>query len=1803
MPTLELTLQRKTDSGYPVVAALTRPGGFLPLRREGMFNLDPAEFTRGRPDALTELQYDPLAYGTALGQALFVDNIRDTFREGLTGSEPLRVLLSIEAPDLRALDWHRLAAPCDGRWRFLASQQNTPFSLSIPSPASAHFPALGRRDLRALVLVAGPESLSGDYKLDSFDVAATTASVQAALGDIPCDVLDNPTLNALCDKLTATPYTLLHLVCHGAVNQNGETILYFPKDSKGGPTPATDLLDRLGSLARLPHFAFISACESALPQNGLGSLAGRLVRELGLPAVLAMTDRVSIATAGAIAAPFYAHLYQQGQPDLALAQSLAGLQDAHDLTVPAIFSRLGDRPLFDDNSERALTDKELEFGLAKLAQSLPERAPVMDSLRDTLTRRLRSTLGADSKSLSESSRAERKETLDQLNSLSLEVLDLSFPALCKDEPIPSYDSRSPFRGLESFRPEDADHFFGREALSRKLVQKLNEHNFLAVLGASGSGKSSLVMAGLIPALNVPYAVFRPGAEPLAELDKALQAGPQLLVVDQFEELFTLSAREQRSEFISRLLEQSKKIRVVITLRADFLGEVAPFKSLKEEVQNHQEIIPPMDEAELRRAMEGQAGCAGLHFESDLSQQMLDDVLGEPGAMPLLQHALWTLWTRRHGRWLRAEEYRAFGGVKQAIASTAEAVYARCSDFEKERLRDIFLRLTRLDESADGRDTRRRVLLRDLIPADSDPAATTLLIKQLADARLVVVTGDEVEVAHEALIRHWERLRAWLNDDRDNLRLREGVSDAAKAWSAAPTNADLLIHRGGRLDDVLTLSKNSYFKFTSSELAYLATCVEFRARERAERKKRQLHDIESLQKIANEQLQRANIESRASRRARKFIMGLTVLIVLIIGALVASLQLFQIADARRVTVLGRNALAEKDPFNAIILALQAQKLADVIEARDLLDDATNAIDVLGKILRGHKDFVSSVAWSADGRLASGSYDGTVIIWNLTSSQPSQIMHGHKGGVTSVAWSPNGQLASGSADKTVIIWDLVKGQPAQILHEHTEPVTSVAWSPDGRLASSSADKTIIIWNLTSGQPAQIMRGHTGGVTSVAWSKDGRLASGSADKTVIIWNLANSQPTQILRGHTNDVASVAWSPDGGLASASFRSETIIWDTTSGQPLKTISEQGFEVISVAWSLDGQLALGGWDEQHPLGISKVIIWDVDRGQPSQTLRGKMRISGSLAWSTDGRLAAGTYDFSRSSGDNLFSSSKSEDNFTITIWDFVGGVPIRILNGHFTSVISVAWSPSGQLASGAMGNADNSSPLESAIIWNLNTRVPAPTKLGQTEGVYSVAWSPDGRLALGTSNGKIVIWDIVSGTPTKTLSVYDHDERMAGITSIAWSRDGRLASGSYDGTVIVWDLDSGKPVQILRGHWGFVNSVAWSPTGQLASGNGGSYLQPRLSDEDYNVIVWDLLTGKPAKILRGHKDSIRCVSWSAKGRLASASTDGKIIIWDLSSSRASQILNGNEGGANSVAWSTDGRLASGYSNGKIIIWDLTNSRPIRIINKYSSAVTSLAWSSDGRLASGSLDGKVKVFASKLTNQPCDLALRNLLVDEWVSVFGVIRTYQPTCPNLWVEDIQFPSLIDWKLAILTPEMLIYNNQLGHISTIDEQGYFLPTRFIWLTWPGRLLALGGVLLVLGLLWLVLWLPFTDSNLIKVIVLGCGIGLAWIGYEVSAHTGVIVYWMIASGLVVLSLGLTGTFFRLLFKRAGLVKIALAFGFALSPVLVLVGLFVFQNETANYIFTAGLVAFWVSLTGLALHLLLLGIQWALRRVRTNSR
>ena len=496
-----------------------------------------------------------------------------------------------------------------------------------------------------------------------------------------------------------------------------------------------------------------------------------------------------------------------------------------------------------------LTSAELEIGLTRFAEYFPERAPVLQDKFTPIAKKMRGTLGAELSALSPILKTQREDTVNQMKLLCMEVTDISFRALCTGQNPPPYDSRSPFQGLVAFRPESREFYFGREVLIQKLVARLKGHPFLAVMGASGSGKSSLVMAGLIPALEAQMAYLTPSTDPLARLHTAQENADKdtVYVVDQLEELFTLTRdANAREAFIKELLQLTKSARVVVTMRADFWGEVASYKDLKQAMQDHQELIAPMNTDELHSAMEQQAAAVGLRFDSALSESILEEVKGAPGAMPLLQHALWMLWKRRHGLWLKAEEYRAFGGVNRAIASTADEVYASCSDFERDRIQNIFLRLTRLDDSGEGRDTRRRVLIEDLFSANSDSLATTQLLNKLADARLIVKTDKEAEVANEAVIRHWSRLTHWLNEDRDNLRLREGVSEDAREWEKSKRDESLLNHRGAKLENTLVMSKNPNYQLNSTEQAYLDACVEFRDRERIEKERQQQHELDTAQ---------------------------------------------------------------------------------------------------------------------------------------------------------------------------------------------------------------------------------------------------------------------------------------------------------------------------------------------------------------------------------------------------------------------------------------------------------------------------------------------------------------------------------------------------------------------------------------------------------------------------------------------------------------------------------------------------------------------------------------------------------------------------------------------------------------------------------------------------------------------------------------------------------------------------------------------------------------------------------------------
>ncbi|MFW6070468.1 MAG: CHAT domain-containing protein [bacterium] len=853
---LEITIQHKAGERWPVVVEQSRPER-LPVRSEGALVLEPESF-----DELTALSLEPARYGELLGRALFRDAVRDALMQARRDDGGrVRLLLVVEDPQLKTLQWRRLCAPIRSaaKWDFLALDQRILFSLYVPCYTDRHFPRIGTRDLRALLLIANPPE-ANRYRLTSFDPEQTVRELRRALGEIPVDVLGNvphatgqPTLNDLCERITDNTYTLLHLVAHGSYGADGETIVYL-LDALGdvAPVAASELLRRLDQLqgARgLPHCAFLATCEGAAPEAevGLGSLAQRLVRDLGLPAVVAMTDQVSTTTAFALAEQFYRRLRTHGEVDLALVQACASLADAGDVLVPALYTRLVTRALFSDTDLRPLTDSEVEAGLAHMEALLPQRAPVLAPDLERAAGTLRATLGTSADALSETARSERETALLEVGGICEKALDLDFDALARGQQPPAYEAICPFPGLAAFRPEDERFFYGREALVQELLARLRTYPFLALLGPSGCGKSSLVLAGLIPALRrqtpgLCWQTMTPGEQPSARLETALAAldgdGPALLVVDQFEELFTQARAERREPFLKQLLAAPQNVQVVLTMRADYWGECASHPRLAQLMQAHQLLVGRMSSAELRSAMEQQARAVGLRFDADLSYTIIDDIRDEPGAMPFLQHTLYELWQRRHGRWLRASEYRRLGGARQAIAHTADTVYGQLNDRQRRHMQVIFLRLTRLGEDDDRRemprDTARRVKLEELFPAGEDERSIRALVDRLDKARLLVVEvaahGKEwVEVSHEALIRHWPRLRKWLEEDRHGLRLHHQLREATQTWLDLDRDRGTL-WGGQRLAQIQKWTAVNPGRLNEDEEAFLTASVQAAAAE-------------------------------------------------------------------------------------------------------------------------------------------------------------------------------------------------------------------------------------------------------------------------------------------------------------------------------------------------------------------------------------------------------------------------------------------------------------------------------------------------------------------------------------------------------------------------------------------------------------------------------------------------------------------------------------------------------------------------------------------------------------------------------------------------------------------------------------------------------------------------------------------------------------------------------------------------------------------------------------------------------------
>ena len=1285
-------------------------------------------------------------------------------------------------------------------------------------------------------------------------------------------------------------------------------------------------------------------------------------------------------------------------PEQALSEPATPLSDQYSLAV-TLYEMLTGVHAFDDTSPASLIIKQANEPLPLVRSSRPELPPAIDECIQQATAKEPSARYPDIPAM-----------LRALHMVA-RIDGLSYPP-----PVRLLDGDqdlvNPYQGLRSFQEADAANFFGRNALVEKLLHRFDQaphtgltvqpsavNRFLAVVGPSGSGKSSAVKAGLIPALRRGavngsdkwfIVEMVPGTHPLEELEAALlgvainpptsllgqlqeddrgllravkrilppDESELLLLIDQFEEVYALvESDERRSHFINSLLaalaEHNSRIRIVLTLRADFYDRPLRTPTLAELMQRCLEIVPPLTRAELEEVIVQPALQAGALFEAGLVPTIIDDVGEQPGALPLLQYALTELFERRQERLLTQAAYTEIGGVLGALGRRAEDLYAELDAAGQEAARQLSMRLVTLGEGTE--DTRRRVLrseLTGLIGAlrkaplqNEEPLQNTAVMETVIDAygryRLLTFDHDPltrestVEVAHEALLHEWERMRNWLDENRADLRLQRSLAASAAEWAENEQDEGFLL-RGSRLDMFSGWAAGMTLALTPDERSYLQASVAAREQRKIEEQARQQRELETAQRLAQEQAQRAEEQGRSARRLRLFAAGLTIALLIALGT--ALLAYNARSTAQREAEVNRSLVLATSAEEAMEAGEGDRALALALKAASINDPPPEAVSKLASVaygqgtrarLSGHSAAVPAGTFSPDGdEVLSGSCGqeeaqgactaGELIRWDVDGGEEAAHWAAHDDWVTAVAWHPDGDRAlTGGGDGSLIIWDMASNTAVIEQQVHDGAINAIAFSPDNAMAAIAADDgTISLVDVAAGKIMRRFEGHEGAVLDVAFSPDGQqLVSGGADTLIMLWDVASGDTLNTFAGHTHFINGVAFLDEGaaivsGSEDQSFRK----WDIATGEQ-RQLRETGDSTEGMALSPDGH---------NMIHYVAHVIYSWDPGQfdgPHQKLIGHESQIYDLAFSNDGQLALST----------------SEDG-TVRVWS-MGGSDVQQTTLGF-SAIGVAVSPDGSaLAISSWG--------PNVELWNVATNEPLQTLSGATGilGPGAVDFSADGRYVVGGSGdffqesdaSSVVVWELATGK-----MVCNFQEHVTEARTVAFSPDSKtLLSGSMgsegEGDLILWNTATCDIVHRLPTDDN-VAGVDFSTDGHygLSSSNTGQ------------MTLWDLATGKAVRVFEVPGDYFLDAAFGPRDETVLASAiSGIIVQWDRETGEEINRFIGHDGGAWAIDVSEDGRwLASSDDAGLVILWDLASGAPLRRHHVHTSPAFHLTFSPD-----------------------------------------------------------------------------------------------------------------------------------------------------------------------------------------------------------------------------------------------------------------
>jgi len=1189
----------------------------------------------------------------------------------------------------------------------------------------------------------------------------------------------------------------------------------------------------------------------------------------------------------------------------------------------------------------------------------------------------------------------------------------NMPRRSETEVVPN-----PYKGLRPFLETDAHNFFGREALVNRLVDRLKDDGdytrFLSIVGPSGSGKSSLVKAGLIPTLRQGamigsgdwfYETFVPGTKPFEELQNALVSvateepqnlyerltedvnglsdavneilpddGSELfLFIDQFEEVFTLVDDDKlATHFLESLYyavtNEQSRLRVVITIRADFYDRPLLQPLISNLVRERTEVVVPLSTIELERVIVEPARRVGVVIDNALVASISTEVRQQAAALPLLQYTLSELFESRDGLYISPKVYKELGGVHGALAKRADEIYNGMEGVEQELTRQLFLRLITLGEGTE--DTRRRALLTEVTSLRQSKQRLLLndIIERWGKARLITFDRDPVtrsptiEVTHEAIIREWGILRAWLDDSRNDVRMQRSLSSLAQEWHDNSHDKSYLL-RGIRLEQFEEWVNSTSLNLSQDEQHYLGASVLAR---------RDLQQQEAERKEREEQL-----EVQAYRRLQLIV---AFLLVAFVGAIALSGFAFsesnraetalatsdanaKLSSSLALDASARQVLSERDGDLATVLSLLAHEQMEnppvqLISTLSEVAFSPGARDVL----LGHSAFVQSVDINRDNTLiASGSTDATVKVWDFATGELLYILTGHGGDIESVQFSPDGQyLVSTAADFKAILWDMSNGELVHEFSEHSLPVTSVAFTSDGNyMVTGSSDLQLILWDVWQAQEIRRFMGHEASILTLAINADAtRILSGARDGDLMYWDLNTGDLLATLTEHQTGINDVVFNSDGTQAySVSGNGSIFEWDLATLTVNKRFVGNNNEVRSIALTPDQEFL-------YAVGIGGDIdIWDTASGLGVGQLSGHTDDIQSIALSQDGQVAV----------------TGSKDT-SVRVWNVGNPSVLDRLEAHTGRITGIYHTRNGR-------NVISASTDGILRWWQFAMRT-IEREVDVQVPIFSFAINQsETRIALGSRNGLIVIIDVATG---EEISRFNNGEDT--IQSLTFGNDpNQLVIATQNGIIQLLNLSDNSVTQNFEAHTSSVYNLSMIP-GQdqfvSVSRDGASY-------------IWNIADGTIAHTLLQQSEAVYSSATSNDGRLiATGDGTGFVMLWDAETGAEITRLLGDLNTVWSLAFSPDDeRIIAGAASGEVVVWDVESEGVLQRFILDDVPVFQIIFTADGRLSlSGMENGRMFLLRSYPYNLLIDWVQNNRYIRELTCVERTQYRVEPLCES-------------------------------------------------------------------------------------------------------------------------------------------------------------------------------------------------------------